>query len=420
MKRSITSAAVVAALLIGVACSGGGNVTPGARADLPTVQGPSPASVEPAPMVRTAILPSSAMASRTPATSIVPQNWTQIPGTASEVTAAADGSIWVLSDQPAGPDKNIWHYSGGTWTNIGGLAEHIAVAPDLSLWAINSAGGIYHYSGGAWTGIGGLAQSLATLADNSVVVASNSGGAAGNRALWKYAGGTFTQVPGSGAFVTGSIDPSPQTTSNGTLQPGGFYIINGAQSIYYENPDGSFVQIPSTASYVASSPGGLFAFGPTFDPSGNAIFYFDTTSWSTQTGAAVSVSVANGTLFVVAGTGAIFSSSIVATPTPTASPTPTPAPLAVDPNPISLTQTGNANVTVTEAGYNGTIAAVSGDTGILTVVQSPVTSTAGSATVVVTAVGAGSTTLTVSDTNGQQVVVPVHVTITGVVISGSH
>jgi len=227
-------------------------------------------------------------------------------------------------------------------------------------------------------------------------------------------------VPGSGAFVTGSIDPSPQTTSNGTLQPGGFYIINGAQSIYYENPDGSFVQIPSTASYVASSPGGLFAFGPTFDPSGNAIFYFDTTSWSTQTGAAVSVSVANGTLFVVAGTGAIFSSSIVATPTPTASPTPTPAPLAVDPNPISLTQTGNANVTVTEAGYNGTIAAVSGDTGILTVVQSPVTSTAGSATVVVTAVGAGSTTLTVSDTNGQQVVVPVHVTITGVVISGSH
>lgn len=49
-------------------------------------------------------------------------NWSQVPGSASVVAAAPDGTLWALSDKPAGGDKNIWHYANGAWTNISRLA----------------------------------------------------------------------------------------------------------------------------------------------------------------------------------------------------------------------------------------------------------------------------------------------------------
>ena len=81
-----------------------------------------------------------------PQTSVLGGAWTQIPGSASSVAAAADGSLWVLSTSPAGPDKYIWHYASGSWSNIAGLASRLAVAPNGTLFAINSGGGTYSYT----------------------------------------------------------------------------------------------------------------------------------------------------------------------------------------------------------------------------------------------------------------------------------
>ena len=118
MKRSISSAIVAVALLAGVACSSaGGGLTPqtGAKITLPP-KSVSPAAIKVAPMASTAIEPASAMLSRRPATAANPASWAQIPGEGSEISAAADGSIWVLAAGTG--DRAIWHYSGGTWTNI--------------------------------------------------------------------------------------------------------------------------------------------------------------------------------------------------------------------------------------------------------------------------------------------------------------
>jgi hypothetical protein len=414
MKRSITSAIVAGALLVGVACSGGGNVTPrsGATVELPTPVSVSPANVKAAPMAKTTILPASAMTGRRPATAIVPQSWTQIPGTATQVTAAPDGSIYVLSDQPSGTDKYIWHYSSGTWTNIAGLASQIAAAPNGTLWAINAGGGIYAYSAGAWTTPGGGAKSIATLRDNTIAVISNSG--SGDQAIWHLAGGVWTQWNGAGVSLAGGRDSTGHVVNGGSVALNGTYILNAAGAIYYENTDKTFAQFPASASVLASRPGGLFALasGP-IAPGGNSIYYYDLDNqgqgWVLQTGAAASLAVGlNDVMFVVGSNHAIYT-----TPTDPA------APLVVSPNPIALTQTGNSNVTITETGFSGPITVVSGDTNILTVSASPVTMTAGSATATINAITSGSTTLTVSD-GTQQVVVPVHVTITGVVISGSH
>lgn len=412
MKRSITSAIVAGALLVGVACSGGG-VSPqtGPKIQMATPKSVSPALVKAAPMVKTPIQPASAMAGRHPAGAIVPQNWTSIPGSASWVTAASDGSIWVLSDQPAGPDKYIWHYAAGTWTNISGAASQIAVAPNGTLYAINASGGIYAYSAGSWSSPGGGAKSIATLSDNSIVVVSNAG--SGDQGLWHNNGTSWEQLDGAGVGVYGSRETIGHTVGGNPVNPGGVYILNNAGEIYYENTDNSFAQFPEHASALASLPGGLFALGSGgISASGNPIYYFDldTPGWTAQTGSGVSFAIGlDNELYVVSGDGAIYQTDTATAP---------PNPLAVDPDPISLTQTGASSVTVTENGFNGSITAVSSDTGVLTVTASPVTMTAGTATVNVSAVASGSTTLTVSD-GSQTVVVPVHVTITGVIISTS-
>jgi virginiamycin B lyase len=317
----------IAALAALAACSGGSSTLPsvGAAASLITPKSISPALVRPAPMASTAILPSSAMASKHPAAAVQGLGWSQLPGVATQVAAASDGSIWVLSDGPAGPDKNIWHYAGGTWTNVGGLASQIAVAPNGTLYAINSGGGTYAYSGGSWTGLGGGASAITTVSDNSIYVLTNGG--TGDRAIWHNTGGVWTQAVGSGTALFGSIDPGTYAVGGGTVSPGGYYIINSLGAIYYENADGSLVQLPGNASSIASTTnGGTFALGSPVDPNGNSLYYFDLDApgWSAQSGVGVSISSSAGSLYVVATSGAIFTTAVtpVATPTPTASPTP--------------------------------------------------------------------------------------------------
>ncbi len=438
MKRSVTSALVAVALLAGVACSGGGGVTPGSgpKVSMTTPKGVSPALIKAAPMAKTVIQPASAMLTRHPATAIVPQSWSQIPGAATAVTAGGDGSIYVLSDQPSGADKYIWRYNAGTWTNIPGLASEIAVSGNGTLYAVNSGGGIFAYTG-TWANLGGGAGSVAVASDNSVYVTSNG---SGDQPIWHYASGSWTQAPGSGVYLAGSVDTTSHVIGGNTLAPNGIYILNSAGAIYYLNADNSFAQLPANASIVASRPGGLFALGSgAINPGGNQLFYFDldTPGWSVQTGAAVSIAVGLGNvLYAISGSGGIYQTNTgtpTPGPTPTATPTATPtstptstptasptpgAALVVSPNPISLTQTGNAGISVSETGFNGSITAVSGDTNIFTV-GSPATMSGGSATLVINALTAGSTTLTVSD-GTQQTVVAVHVTLTGVVINKAH
>jgi hypothetical protein len=274
----------------------------------------SPGSIRPAPMAHTAILPASLMNVR-PQSSILGLNWTQIPGAASSAFASPDGSLWVLSNLPAGADKYIWHYFSGTWTNISGLASQLAVARNGTLYAINSGGGTYSYSGGTWTARGGGASGVTTAADGSFYVLSN-GGSGPNRAIWHNVGGTWSQVPGSGVSIAGSFDTGTYTLPGGTVSPGGLYIVNSVGSIYYENTGVSFVRLPANASVLApTTVGGVFALGYPANAGGNNIYYYNlsTPGWSAQSGAGVSISSSLGELYVISSSGGIYDTP-VATP----------------------------------------------------------------------------------------------------------
>src|SRR6185503_6150867 len=153
-------------------------------------------------------------------------------------TTTGHGSVFVLSSDPAGPDKYFWEGDGqGNWCNVPGLASHIAVAPNGTLYAVNSAGGIYSWNGSAWTGLAGGAAGVTAGTDGSLYVLSNAN-PRGAESIWHFSGGTWTYVPGSGVqiAVTGA----------------GLYVLTSQGYLYRGASDGSsYVGLPGTVSQIA-------------------------------------------------------------------------------------------------------------------------------------------------------------------------
>lgn len=345
--------ATMIVMIVLAGCSGSGGITPVGGASLAMPASTSPGAIAPAPMARTAIQSPAVMNAR-PQGAIQGANWTQIPGSASLAAGAPDGSLWVLSDLPAGPDKYIWHYSGGNWTNVSGLASRLSVAPDGTLYAINSGGGAYSYSGGTWTGLGGGASDITAASDGSIYVLSNGASAGSDQAIWHYTT-SWSQTPGAGVRIAASWDKATYSVPGGVLLPNGLYIINSHGSIYYENSGGSFATLPGAASAIAPiTVGGAFGLGYPGNSGGNTIYYYDlnTPGWSVQGGAGVSLSANTSALYVIGASGAIYSSPIART-TP---PTPTLAAEYSIPSsgslPSSITAGSDGNLWFTESSTN--------------------------------------------------------------------
>lgn len=309
--------ALVLAAITAVGCSRHGQsalpATP--LLEMTTPRSVSPALIPAAPMAKTEILPPSAMQSPIiPASAVQNLSYTQVPGSASQIASAiSDGTLWALSTLPNGPDKYIWHYDGTSWTNISGLASQIAVAPDGSLYAINSGGGTFKYHNGSWTALGGGASAITVAADGSIYVLTNGGGAT-DKAIWHNANGTWSQAPGSGVALAANWDTGgPYNGSSGAIFSGGFYILNSVGAIWYENSDGAFAQLPANASAIAPSySGGVFVLGYPANAGGNNIYYYDLNNpgWTAQPGSGVGIATGFLTLYVLASSGAIYSTPI--------------------------------------------------------------------------------------------------------------
>ncbi len=250
-------------------------------------------------------------------------NWTQIAGSASQLVMAPDGQLWALSTLPSGPDKYIWQYdsvdgAAAAWTNVSGLASQLAAAPDGTIYAVNSSGGTYHYAvpfggTGAWTALGGGASAVTVAWDGSIYVLSN-GGSGTDKAIWHNVNGTWSQVPGSGIALAAAWDPGgPYNLGAGVLQPRGFYILNSAGQIWYENGDGTFARLPGSASSIAPAGRGVFALGYPGNAAGNAIYYndFDSAGWTSQPGAATGIATADTNMYVLGASGSIYTTPIL-------------------------------------------------------------------------------------------------------------
>ncbi len=285
---------------------------------VPTVQSVSPASIPAPEMARTAILPATMMSSiRQPKSAIQPLGWTQIPGGASFVAASPDGSIWVLSNQGAGPDQSIWHYANGAWSNISGGALRLAVAPDNTLWAVTAAGGIYHYTG-SWAQIAGGASDISVGPDGSVYVISNQGGGPFGRGAWKYANGAWTQLPGGGVRVAASWDLG---TYLGNIIPGTLWVLNTPGDLWYWSAANGFHLLGGGGVEMApTTSGGIFVLGFPQGPNGYPLYYNDlsTGTWTAMAGGGVSIATDSRHIYAVGTAGGIYTAPVAPVAPPSA------------------------------------------------------------------------------------------------------
>ena len=298
------------------------------------------------------------MSLRMPQSSIVPLNFTQLPGAATWVAASPDGTFWVLSTQgiPSG-DKFIYHYINGSFVNVPGAAIRIAVGPDSTPWVLNAAGGIYHLVNGVFTGIAGGASELSVGGSASAIVVdviSNQAPGPYGAGVYQYSvnTGTWTQLPGAGVTVAASIDPGTYSILN--IRPGGFYVTNQFGGIYYDNLGLGFEQLPGGAIRLApTASGGLFALGDPTNPVQHGIYYNDLSTgvWTQMPGAAISIAASSTNIYAIGAAGGIYVSPI-ATPTPgpiviTAGGTYSGTWQSLDPNTPAVSINTTAAVTIT-------------------------------------------------------------------------
>jgi virginiamycin B lyase len=252
--------------------------------------------------------------------------FTRVAGTSLDVAPASDGSLWATSVEPAGEtDKRILHDVNGTYSGTPGYGYQLSVAPNLTPYLVATNGGIYGYVGSKWiveNTSARKASAVAASADNGFYMLSKTNVVAGNATILRKDGfGQWSQLPGMGAKIVASLDPTNhQIPGVGNIPSYGYFVLTATGAITYYSPTGTYVyQFPGTASAIAPVPGGFYQLAYPQTANGAQLSYFD---YRTGTLTAEPYSFANITAYspsgdsqVLYGTdpqGRIYSSPIAA------------------------------------------------------------------------------------------------------------
>jgi hypothetical protein len=217
-------------------------------------------------------------------------------------------------------------------------------------------GGIYHYTGGTWTPLGGSASNSITTDSSGGIYVLTNAGSGSDRAIWYYSSGTgWVQQSGSGTALAANWDTTsftPGAGGSGTINPGGFYIVNSAGGIWYENySDKSFARLPGSASAIAPTAiGGVFVLGYPSAAGGNQIYYYDLNNpgWTAEPGSGLLSISAYKNLYLTSSSGAIYSAALPQQTLPAyCSAYSTPSPNAnSSPQPVWITDNSNTGARV--------------------------------------------------------------------------
>ena len=93
-------------------------------------------------------------------------DWSLVEGTAIDIGAGADGSVWVVAQ-----GRGVFRRNGSTWDDMGlGGAARIDVGPNGDAWVVMEDTSIRHWTSGGWETIVGHALDIGVGGDGSVWV----------------------------------------------------------------------------------------------------------------------------------------------------------------------------------------------------------------------------------------------------------
>lgn len=142
-------------------------------------------------------------------------SWQHLPGSATDIGAGADYSVWVLGTNavPGGYEIYDFDFSTGTWISPGGGGVRIAIGPDGEPWIVNSAGQIYCHTASSWRHLPGSAHDIGVGANGEAwVVGTNV--VPGGYGIYRWsgscaAGGGWVGVSGGAVAISVGVDGLP-------------------------------------------------------------------------------------------------------------------------------------------------------------------------------------------------------------------
>jgi virginiamycin B lyase len=271
------------------------------------------------------------------AAEIAPLRWSRVPGAASRLAVAPDGTLWALATTPDGANKFVLHQTGAKWSLVPGLlASSIAVDSFGIVYVSNTPGGIFSYDGKKWSARGGagltdVATGLTTLPQSDLVTsvfALGPAGKNGNRQIYELnpaRGGQWVSDLYGVAFGTGiQVAESPLDLNTyaipgvGLAAPlGAFYSVASDGAIAFTA--GRAKRLPARATAVALVPGGYVGLSYPASARGESVYYCDFATGKTtpQAGTAVSLAAGRGPggtgtrILSLDAAGRIWSASVV-------------------------------------------------------------------------------------------------------------
>jgi hypothetical protein len=222
-----------------------------------------------------------------------PVNFVARPGTATDISVGANGSVWAVGTASVAGGHPIYRWNGSKWVTVAGGAVAIAVDQHGNPWIVNSSHKISHWSATKWIAVSGTATSIAVGANGSVW-AVGTANVSGGHPVYRWNGSKWVTVADGAVAI--AVD-----------QHGNPWIVNSSHKISHWSGS-KWVAVTGTATDISVGANGtVWDVGADTVPGGYSVYERIGSGWTKSSGTAVKIAVdQHGNPWIVNSSHQIF------------------------------------------------------------------------------------------------------------------
>ncbi|WP_138466155.1 tectonin domain-containing protein [Poseidonocella sp. HB161398] len=126
----------------------------------------------------------------------------------TDIAIGADGSVWVVGNDPRPGGFGIYRWNGRVMEDRGGAGTGIAVGPDGLPWTVDDAGNIARLTPEGWRAVPGQARDIGIGADGSVWIIGCDR-REGGYGIYRREGGDWVDAGGAALRISVSPEGEP-------------------------------------------------------------------------------------------------------------------------------------------------------------------------------------------------------------------
>lgn len=207
-------------------------------------------------------------------------NWDHIPGQATDIGVGANGTTWIIGNNPVTYGHSIFRWMDNiqAFVKVAGEAVRVDVNHFGIPWVVNNSGDIYRWKKRQWEHVPGKATDIGIGPDGSVFVLGINQ-IQGNYEIYHWNGSGWDLFPGRGIRI--DVDAS-----------GNPWVVNSAGNIYRWTGT-KWELLPGLATDISIGKVTAWVTGTDNVSGGHGIYRWNSQSrnWNRTPGGAVAISV---------------------------------------------------------------------------------------------------------------------------------